>query len=165
MRETISDLMTVEFPEYRSLFSEYTFKGIKSINFANSMCVIRRTEHGAPNSLGRQIVNGSEAIVDQSITNPTAQDGSKPTNGKTRHRAFLIDLPKRTAFSFPKIIIKTEIRQSLRSCRYTMASAFCIHLDTVCLDQTLFPHEFIIIDDGSTNGSRAFVEEKRRNIR
>jgi hypothetical protein len=165
VRETISDLMTVEFSEYRSLFSEYTFKGIKSINFANSMCVIRRTEHGAPNSLGRQIVNGSEAIVDQSVTNPDRAGRIKADERQNPASSFSYRLTETNSVFVPENHHKNRNPTIAAVMPVYNGERFLRESIRSVLDQTLFPHEFIIIDDGSTDKAGPSSRKCAANIR
>jgi glycosyltransferase involved in cell wall biosynthesis len=157
--ETISDLIAAEFPEHRSLLVERALREIKSVNFANSMCVIRKAAPGAPNALGTHLVKGSEAAVEQSVLEFDGEDPIKPDERDNpdsifSHRAGGSAGPegqprkrKKRALTIAAVmpVYNGEhfLHESIRS----------------VLNQTLMPHEFIIVDDASTDGSRGLIEK------
>jgi len=161
--ENIGDLMAAEFPEYRPLFTERTLRTIKSVNFENSMCIIRKTEDDAPNTLGPHIVKGSEAVVEQSI---------KALDGMAQIK---VDERQNPASDFSHRTVDTNgasapDRDRQKTGNLTIAAIMPVYngerflreaIQSV-LDQTLYPHEFVIVDDGSTDGSCAIIEEMSR---
>ena len=165
IRETIGDLLATEFTEYRLLFDAPALREIKSINFVNSMCVIRKAEHGAPNSLGRHVVRGSEAVVEHSVKDldgagPTIADERQNPSSSFSHRireTSSIITPENDSLKRengrPTIATVMPVYNGERFLRESISSVF---------NQTIFPHEFVIIDDGSSDGSRAIVEEMCR---
>jgi hypothetical protein len=53
VNESIADFMTMELPEYRSLYDQNLPAEIKSITFSKSMCIVRKTDPGKPNKQRR----------------------------------------------------------------------------------------------------------------
>ena len=53
VNQSIADFMTMELPEYRSLYDQNLPAEIKSITFSKSMCIIRKTDPGKPNKQRR----------------------------------------------------------------------------------------------------------------
>lgn len=163
VRQTIGDLVSLEFPEYRALFNEQAVRAIESISFTNSMCVIRKKEQGASGGLGTRIVRGAAAVVAPGIAtldgrslvipderqNP-ASDFARRANGTAAALPAERDLPQKK----PTIAAVMPVYNGERYLREAIRSV---------LDQTLFPHEFIIVDDGSTDGSRAIIEDMCRD--
>jgi len=158
IHENVSDFMATEFPEFRPMFNQQFARDIKSISFMNSMCIIRKSENDAPNSLGRHVVRGSEAVVEQSIL---ALDNARPANPDERQNpssSFLYREGKANGVTFsdqlknnkPTIAAIMPVYNGERFLRESIQSV---------LDQTLFPHEFFIIDDGSTDRSHAIIDE------
>jgi len=65
--EGVAEFLAVNFSGYLPLIRPAMFAEIGSISFHNSVCVVRKTEAGKTNGLGRRIVKGVEASVAERI--------------------------------------------------------------------------------------------------
>ncbi|MET2825595.1 glycosyltransferase [Mesorhizobium shangrilense] len=161
--ETITDLMAAEFPEYRLLFNDNVLKQIRSISFKNSMCIIGKTEHGGPHSLGPRIVKGLEASV---VPGVKALDAVQPLKADERQNPssnFSNRMAAASSAADPETGRRREKRLTITAVMPVYnGERFLREAINSVLEQTLLPDEFIIVDDGSTDGSQAIVEELSR---
>lgn len=161
VRETVADLIAVDFPEYRALLDERALKEIKSVHFENSICVVRKTDAGEANSLGWHAVRGADAIVEPTVKD---LDGAGPMRADEQRNPWSSFANRR---SEGRGVGVAEDSRGAAGRRLTIAAVMPVYnggrflresIQTV-LDQTRFPDEFIIIDDASTDDSRAIIEE------
>ena len=158
--ESMTDFMTLEFPEYRSLYDKNVLAEIKSITFSNSMCIIRKTDPGEANTLGPRVVRGSEALVVEDLKKGDGSPMRKPDERRNPRSIFwnrlardsdsgdvdLADMELSIAAVMPVYNGERYLREAIQS----------------VFDQSLKPHEFFIVDDGSTDNGHLIVEEMSR---
>lgn len=158
--ENITDLMTLGFPEHRSLYDENVLGEIKSITFSNSMCIIRKTGPEERNTLGARVVRGTEALV---VENQRKGDGLPPRKADERRNLSSIFSNRLTRNSSSEEVDPADAELSIAAVmpvyngeRYLRESIQSV------IDQSLKPHEFIIVDDGSTDNGHLIIEEMGR---
>jgi glycosyltransferase involved in cell wall biosynthesis len=158
--ESITDFMTLGFPDYQPLYDESVLGEIKSITFSNSMCIIRKTGPAERNTLGPRVVRGTEALV---VENLRKGDGSPPRKANERRNLSSVFSNRLTRDSGSGEIDPADVELSIAAVMpvYNGERYLREAIQSV-IGQSLKPNEFIIVDDGSTDNGHVIIEEMSR---